>query len=315
MISRLLGLHKHPSTKNLEEYKGLKKTKSFFKDFLAQSKVVVLKQQDIIDLEAESFNPLRERGLSKGYVKDSALGEAYLHMAQDIASLNTMLHMMNKSCAERVMIPVTEMAESQFDELLEKKRDELNHLKDAVDKGMSMGAKAMAKKSVTPEEIERVQEIGRASAEHLGALKERERKYISELAAAQLKADDVMLKALCDYYDMLKAYHRSCRDLLHDRMPALDVKVESLGGVGAGADQKVPRALPPPPPDAANVTEQETPSDSNSDSDCEADERACTQAETEPTTDASASESQPKPAPPRPAPEKRQYTFGDTGVC
>ena len=36
---------------------------------------------------------------------------------------------------------------------------------------MSMGAKAMAKKSVTPEEIERVQEIGRASAEHLGALK------------------------------------------------------------------------------------------------------------------------------------------------
>ena len=61
MISRLLGLHKHPSTKNLEEYKvgwrstrgsstlchpilvflvqGLKKTKSFFKDFLAQSKV------------------------------------------------------------------------------------------------------------------------------------------------------------------------------------------------------------------------------------------------------------------------------------
>ena len=113
-----------------------------------------------------------------------------------------------------------------------------------------------------------------------------------------------------------KAYHRSCRDLLHDRMPALDVKVESLGGVGAGADQKVPRALPPPPPDAADVTEQETPSDSNSDSDCEADERACTQAETEPTTDASASESQPKlNAPPRPAPEKRQYTFGDTGVC
>ena len=40
--------------------------------------VVVLKQQDIIDLEAESFNPLRERGLSKGYVKDSALGEAYV---------------------------------------------------------------------------------------------------------------------------------------------------------------------------------------------------------------------------------------------
>ena len=34
----------------------------------------------------------------------------------------------------QVMIPVTEMAESQFDELLEKKRDELNHLKDEVDK-------------------------------------------------------------------------------------------------------------------------------------------------------------------------------------
>ena len=34
----------------------------------------------------------------------------------------------------QVMIPVTELAESQFDELLEKKRDELNHLKDEVDK-------------------------------------------------------------------------------------------------------------------------------------------------------------------------------------
>ena len=50
-------------------------------DYLRRMQVVVLKQQDIIDLEAESFNPLRERGLSKGYVKDSALGEAYVKRA------------------------------------------------------------------------------------------------------------------------------------------------------------------------------------------------------------------------------------------